>query len=239
MADLDPGPAGVAALKAMFAEDKSAGCWRFRHGESDQHECKEGFGFKHSDKWLRAIAALANNKGGYVVFGVRDKTIVSEKIAEDSFKVVGLESDEFENADPVQFTKRLKTTFDPTPLVEAASLEIGGKKVGILRIHQHASRPVIALKNEGQQVKEGDIYFRYPGQSSRIKYSDLRAILDDRDQVARAQILPMVEKLLSLGPRDAMVADLAKGTLVDGKHTLVIGEDLLERIKFIREVSIR
>lgn len=232
---LDTGPTGIAALKAMFTNDKEVGCWRFRHGESDQHECKEGFGFKHADKWLRAVAALANNKGGYVVFGVRDKTIVADKIAEDSFKVIGLDNAEFENADPVEFTKRLKATFDPTPLVEATSIEIGGKKVGIFRVHQHASRPIIALKGEGQQVKEGEIYFRYPGQSSRIKYSDLRAILDDRDRAAREQILPMVEKLLSLGPRDAMVADLATGTLADGKHTLVIGEDLLDRIKFIRE----
>ncbi len=45
----------------------------------------------------------------------------------------------------------------------------------------------------------------------------------------------MVEKLLRLGPRDAMIADLAGGVLSGEKHSIVIGEDLLDRIKFIRE----
>ena len=102
-------------------------------------------------------------------------------------------------------------------------------------MHQQPSRPTIATKNEGNLIREGDIYFRYPGQSARIKYSDLRAILDARDAHARQQILPMVEKLLSLGPRDAMVADLANGNLSDDRRSILIGEDLLNRIKFIRE----
>ncbi len=56
----------------MF-EKGADGIWRFRHGESEKHECKEVFGFKYAEKWLRAVAALANNEGGYVVFGVTDK----------------------------------------------------------------------------------------------------------------------------------------------------------------------
>ncbi|MFL7905802.1 helix-turn-helix domain-containing protein [Azospirillum argentinense] len=231
---IDQDLASHAILKTMFAEDEK-GIWRFRHGESDRHECKESFGFKHPDKWLRAVAALANNKGGYVVFGVRDKTVVNDKIEEDSYKVIGLDNAEFKNADPVEFTKRLKAAFDPTPLVETVCLNIGEQEIGVMCVYQHAARPIISIRNEGQLVKEGEIYFRYPGQSSRIKYSDLRAILDERDRVAREQIMPMVEKLLSLGPRDAMIADLASGTLADGKQSFVIGEDLLNKIKFIRE----
>lgn len=228
------GPMSEAALVNMF-EKKDSGTWRFKHGESDRHECKQEFGFKHAGKWLRAVAALANNTGGYIVFGVKDKKIASGKVDPDSYTVSGLKGHEFANADPADFTKRIKSAFDPTPKVESAILDLEGNSVGIMHVHQHGSRPVVAQKGDGDQVKEGDIFFRYPGQSARIKYSDLRTILDDRDRQSREQILPMVEKLLHLGPRDAMVADLAGGVLSNENRSIVIDEDLLEKIKFIRE----
>lgn len=230
----ESGPMGKAALADMF-EKQAGGTWRFKHGESDRHECKLDFGFKHAGKWLRAVAALANNVGGYIVFGVRDKKITGGNIDPDSYTVSGLKSSEFANADPADFSKRIKAAFDPTPKVELAILDLEGTSVGIMYVHQHGSRPIIAQNGDGDQVKEGDIFFRYPGQSSRIKYSDLRSILDERDRQSREQILPMVEKLLQLGPRDAMVADLAAGVLSSEKRSIVIGEDLLEKIKFIRE----
>lgn len=230
----DSGPVGELVLAEMF-EKKVGGTWLIKHGESDRHECKQDFGFKHAGKWLRAVAALANNAGGYIVFGVKDKKISGEKIDPDSYTVSGLTGYEFANADPADFTKRIKATFDPTPMVESAVVDLNGAKVGVIYVHQHRSRPVIAQKGDGDQVKEGDIFFRYPGQSARIKYSDLRTILDERDRQAREQILPMVQKLLELGPRDAMVADLAEGVLSDESRSIVIGEDLLGKIKFIRE----
>ncbi len=229
----ESGPMVEAALAAMFEQD-AGGVWRFKFGESDTHECKQDFGFKHAGKWLRAVAALSNNSGGYIVFGVKDKKVTGGKVDPESYKVIGLKGADFENADPADFTKRIKSTFDPTPKVETGVFEIDGIRVGIMYIHQHGSRPVIAQRGDGDQVKEGDIFFRYPGQSTRIKYSDLRSILDDRDRQAREQILPMVEKLLQLGPRDAMVTDLADGIISDEKRSIVIGEDLLDKIKFIR-----
>ena len=94
---------------------------------------------------------------------------------------------------------------------------------------------MIALRGDGKEIKEGDIFFRYPGESSRIKYSDLSGILDDRDRQSPEQILPMVEKLLQLGPQNAMVADLSSGVMSDKKRSIIIGEELLDKIKFIQE----
>jgi hypothetical protein len=227
-------PIEPSTIRRMFKKD-ATGAWRFTPGESDRHECKESFGFKFADKWLRAVAALANNEGGYILFGVKDKSTGDGKSNKDSYRVEGLKSDEFENSDPADLSTRIRSVFDPTPRVEKSQVKLGGMTVGILYVHQQPSRPTIATKNEGNLIREGDIYFRYPGQSARIKYSDLRAILDARDAHARQQILPMVEKLLSLGPRDAMVADLANGNLSDDRRSILIGEDLLNRIKFIRE----
>jgi hypothetical protein len=224
-------PMDAQVLQNMFTKE-STGVWRFQCGETDEHECK--LNFRIRSEWLRPVAALANNRGGYILFGVKDKGMIDGSLDPDSYKVLGLRSPDFVNADPADFSKQVKATFDPTPRIESAVLKLGELKVGVLYVHQHPSRPVIAVKNEGE-VKEGDIYYRYPGQSARIKYSDLRSILDQRDSHARAQILPMVEKLLKLGPDNAMIADLSGGFLSNEKQSIVIGKDLLDQIKFIRD----
>jgi hypothetical protein len=88
---------------------------------------------------------------------------------------------------------------------------------------------------QDDRIAEGDIFFRYPGQSARIKYSDLRAMLDARDAETRAQILPMVERLLTRGPARTMIADLEEGTIGDGTRTIRIDEDLVGKLTFIKE----
>lgn len=228
-----PGPVDKSTIEAMFEED-AGGTWRFRAGETDEHECKANFGFKYASTWLRAVAALANNRGGYILFGVHDADKVKTGGVDKSYAVVGLSSDEFANADPAEFTKQLKAKLDPTPRVRSAVACIGEKTIGVLHVEQHAGRPVILTKQDGD-LREGDIFFRYPGQSSRIKYADLRAILDARDMEARQQVLPLVERLLRLGPDRALVADLDAGLLDDGRRPITIDPSLVEQLTFIRE----
>ena len=224
-------PAHPEVIAALFVRDDT-GVWRLKAGETDEYECKANFGFKHSGAWIKAIAALTNNRGGYVFFGVQDK---NEGDAVKSCAVTGLKSDEFSNADPAEFTKRIKSVLDPTPRVHIVSMQIGEQSIGVMYVEQHPSRPVIATKPEGDQLKEGDIFSRYPGQSNRIKYSDLRALLDERDEQARRDVMPLVERLLALGPKRALVADLDAGVLDDGKRPIVIDPALIDQINFIRE----
>jgi Putative DNA-binding domain len=227
-------PLSETSIDAMFIKD-AKGIWRFRHGESDVHECKSNFGLKHTGPWLRAIAALANNRGGYVLLGVHDKDSNPLAGEDKSYQVTGMSGISFGKTDISELTKRIKSTFDPTPRIKIASHMIDGMEVGVIHVDQHESRPVIATKPDGDQIREGDILFRYPGQSARIKYSDLRALLDQRDAQARRGVLPMVERLLTLGPERAMIADLEAGLLSDGLGVIQIDEQLLERINFIRE----
>lgn len=209
--------------------------WRLTLGETDTHECKTSFSLKYPSAWLRAIAALANNAGGYVFFGVLDKGTFGDGGEDMSYVASGMKTDEFAKMDPVELTKRVKSVFDPTPRVSTRLLTLGTATVGVMHVERHESRPVISIKNEGNDVREGDIYFRYPGQSARIKYSDLRTLLDARDRDAREQILPMVERLLQLGPERSMIADLADGTLGDGKQSIQIDAALIDKLVFVKE----
>lgn len=228
------GPLHADVITGHFAAD-AGGTWRLSSGETDQLECKASFGFKHCHEWIRAIAALANNSGGYIFFGVHDKDGVATPESDKSYAVTGLTNDEFVKADPADFTKLIRSYLDPTPKVLTVAAVVGAKTIGVMHVEQHPGRPVIVRTGDGKVLKEGDIFFRYPGSCERIKYSDLRAILDARDAAARLDVLPLVERLLVLGPARTLIADLDKGVLEDGKRPIVIDPALLEQIKFIRE----
>ncbi|MFL5332186.1 MAG: ATP-binding protein, partial [Geminicoccaceae bacterium] len=55
---------------------------------------RTGFGVKHPAPWMRAVAGLANNRGGYIFFGVGDKDPAGVNL------VLGLTTNEFADTDP-------------------------------------------------------------------------------------------------------------------------------------------
>ena len=212
-------------LRSFFAKD-AAGAWHCTAGETDEFECKEGFNLRNFSKPLRTIAGFANNRGGYLFFGVKDKPL--------GFAVSGLADNRFTDTDQNKFSQTIRSVLEPTPRFRVASLKLDAMTVGVIYVEPHSAKPVIASKTEGD-VAEGAIYYRYPGETKAICYADLRAILDDRDLRSREAIMPMVQRLLELGPRDAMVANLADGQLEGGHRPIIIDQQLVERIKFIRD----
>lgn len=212
-------------LRSFFDKDAN-GAWRCTAGETDEFECKEGFSLRNFGKPLRTIAGFANNRGGYLFFGVKDKPL--------GFAVSGLADDRFTDTDQNKFSQTIRSVLEPTPRFRVASLKLDALTVGVIHVEPHSAKPVIASKTEGD-VAEGAIYYRYPGETKAICYADLRAILDERDQRSREAILPMVQRLLELGPKDAMVANLADGQLEGGTRPIIIDQQLVDRIKFIRD----
>ena len=217
-----------AVLRGMFSRTTRRSVWQLSNGETDTAECKATFGLRHMGKWLRAVAALANNRGGCIFFGVADKDETGAHL------VTGIDIEAFLGVDAATISEHLRATFEPTPRVERTTIKVGDKVVGILWVEQHPSRPVIARKQR-DEINEGDIFYRYPGQSRRISHADLRAMLDARDAQARNAMVPMVRRLLDLGPDRAMLADLEEGRLTDGKRDVQLDPETVERLKFIKE----
>ncbi len=88
-----------------FSVDRLAEIFRFAPGsvdrlisrESTTLEFKESFGWKSLPDYARIMAAFANNKGGYLVFGVTDSPHLLK----------GLQKTFFEELDPQQLTSKL------------------------------------------------------------------------------------------------------------------------------------
>jgi hypothetical protein len=218
-----PSPVDTKILRSMFIRE--TGTWRLAGGETDRTECKAGFRVQPEDRFskaIRAIAGLANNKGGYLLFGVAD----------GSFQADGLADETFAKSDVALINRVLVGSLDPVPHVTKALIELGGKQVGVLYVEKHDHGPVVAIKNVGQDVKEGGIYFRYVGETRLIKPGELRQIIAAREQRAIAEFSARMGRVAT--GKEATI-DLDSGEVAGTSGIFVIDKALLPNIQFVRE----
>jgi hypothetical protein len=211
-------PTDVEYVHTMFEKRKTS--WHVRSGETDVVECK--LNYSVSGAILKAIAGLANNKGGHILFGVKDGTSV----------IVGTSDDKFHALDPSILNSHLLSTLDPVPTVKKVALSIGDKSVGVMHVEKHPEGPVVALKNVGSDVREGAIYFRYVGETRQIKPGELRQILKMREQKA---VEEFSRRMSRVAAGTEATIDLDSGEVAGKSGRFVIDKDLLPSIQFIRE----
>jgi hypothetical protein len=210
------------SARALFR--KKDGTWRLEGGEQEECECKIDFDPKKMTAIVKTIAALANNKGGYIFFGVSNA----------EFKVEGI-GDQFAKTDIVRIVEKVKAHLSPTPTITAKeTIDFDGLLVGFLHVAKYPNPPVIVYR-DGEGMNEGEILFRYPGQSSRIKFGDLRAMLDERDRAAQSSLARAAGQLADIGTGNAMILDTNRNVLEDGGRSILIDEKLVENLKFIKE----
>jgi hypothetical protein len=211
-------PTDAEYIMAMFERRKTG--WHLRRGETDVVECKLNFAVNGAI--LKAIAGLANNKGGHLLFGVRDETSVVE----------GMSDDKLHTLDPSILNSQLLSTLDPVPTITKFALDIGGKSIGVVYVEKHPEGPVIALKNIANDVREGAVYFRYVGETRHIKPGELRQIIKMREQKAVEEFSRRMSRVAA--GSDATI-DLDSGEVAGKSGRFVIDKDLLPSIQFIRE----
>lgn len=196
--------------------------------ESGWLEFKESFNWNSKDKYAKSMAAFANNKGGYIVFGIKDKPR----------DLVGLQSENFETKDEAEITAYLNSVFSPEIVFEKFVIAVQSKNVGILYTHQANTKPVVCLKNDGE-IKEADIYYRYNARSEKIKYAELKMMFEQVKQEERKSWLEHFEKISKIGPTNAAIMDTIGGEITGKGGTLVIDKKLIPKLKFINEGSFK
>jgi hypothetical protein len=202
----------------------SDGRWILTDGENQECECKQDFDSSKTTPLVRAVAALANNKGGFIFFGVLDGDYVVRGV-----------SKQFSQTDVVQIVDKVKAHLSPTPNITAKGIiEFDGAAVGFLHVAKYPNPPVIVYR-AGDGLNEGEILFRYPGQSSRIKFGDLRQMLDERDRRAQLALAGAVGRIADVGPSNALIVDTNKNILEAKGHSILIDQKLAETLKFVKE----
>ncbi len=196
--------------------------------ESGSLEFKEAFGWNSLAKYLKTSGAYANTRGGYIVFG----------ISNNPHRLVGLSGNRlktFQDIDPEKMSQHFNEHFAPEIKWEILEYVLEDRTFGLLYIHEAFDKPVVCTKNAGQELKEGDIYYRYRGRTERVKYPELRQILDVKRANEQKLWMKHLECIARIGVREAAVFDLHTGHVSGAGGTFVIEESMLSQLSFIRE----
>lgn len=218
--------------------------------ESNTVEFKQSFNLNSAVRYAKTMAAFANNRGGYIIFGVKDSPR----------KVVGIQGNRFENLNQENFTSALDTLFSPSLEWESGSFEIkyeektvrsdGIEGICIIKkciawiyTEEAERKPVVALKNDsGEKISSGDVFYRYRARSEKIKFAEMHRIIDERLTKEREQLMKLFDVI-----RKSDTANLGIVNYENGKISTPNGIDVavdrklvtqvLRKAKFIKEGS--
>lgn len=217
-------PFSVDNLNRVFKLDKNNPD-RLITRENSWLEFKESFNWGSRAKYAKTMAALANAQGGYIVFGIKRRP----------HDIIGLTGTNFENIDGEKVTAYLNKAFSPEIAWEQMVYEISGKKVGIIHVAEARSKPVVCTATEGDDLKESDIYYRYRARTERIKFPELRAVLEAEREKEREQWRHHLRLISKLEISNVGILDTVSGEVTGHGGRFLISKDLLEKISFILE----
>ena len=196
--------------------------------ESGQLEFKESFNWHSKEEYAKTMAAFANNKGGCIVFGIKDRPR----------DLIGLRSNNFETTDESSVSLYLNSIFSPEIIFKKDVIDENSKTIGIIRIEEAKNKPIVCIK-AGEAVKEADIYYRYNGSSSKIKYGELKMLLEVIRNEERKIWMGHLEKISKIGAENAVILDIANGKVEGKGGSLLIDSKLIPKLKFIKEGSFK
>lgn len=196
--------------------------------ESSTVEFKESFGWASLPRYLKTSAAYANTKGGYIVFGIANKPHCLCGLLGANLKL-------FEDIDPEKMSRNFNDHFAPEIEWTIQEYELLGKVFGLLYIHEAKDKPVVCIKDAGKELKESDIYYRYRGRTERIKYPELKAILEAKRETEQRLWMQHLENIARIGVREAGIFDLHTGSVSGSGGSFLIDESLLSQLSFIKE----
>lgn len=209
----------------MFEYDLNERGYLRKHESSDL-EYKENFHFGDDMlKYIKTLVGMANNKGGQIVFGVKDSPHIP----------VGMTKGRFMELDPKDFDNKIRLHFSPAIEWSMDTKTFEGKLFGILTVNEAETKPVICCKSKDPVLREGAIYFRYRGETKEIGYPELNKLIEDEKKKERNLWMTHFKKMATIGPGNVELLDVYKGELTVNDRKVLIDKDLISKIKFIRE----
>ncbi|MFC1986091.1 ATP-binding protein [Chloroflexota bacterium] len=198
-----------------------------RTRESSTIEFKESFNLAGLAEYAKDFASFANNSGGYIVFGVKNKPHIP----------IGLRNERFAEVDEARITEFVNQHFTPAIKWEKGTYTWKRKTFGVFHIHESRNKPVITTNDGGQgpEIKNGEIYYRYIGRSEKIRHAELKQIIEERMEQVGNRWRELFKKIGKIGPENAAILDTVEGRIEEGDRIMLIDDTLIQQLKFIRE----
>lgn len=198
------------------------------HREAKDLEFKESFNLAGIGEYLKDFAAFANNQGGYLVFGVTNSPRRLVGLTERS-------KSQFTSIDEERISGFLNEHFSPYIDWEIGTYEVEGKFFGILYIYRSNQKPIICKKDNSDILKNGQIYYRYAGRTQVVEFAELSQIIENRIKDNNELWVQKVTSIGEAGPSNIGILNTQKGLIESAGRSLLIDEELIKKIKFIKE----
>ena len=194
--------------------------------ENEDIEYKESFTF--DAQIMKTCAAFANNRGGYIVFGVKDSKREPVGLSTKHAQIL----EQYDLGDAI---RKLNDVFVPTINIDLRDFRHCGKDFGILYVQECQDKPVIATKNSGK-IKDRDIYFSYGGNVEKIKRAELDAIIEERTQAVIDHFLSTVRIVAETGVENIAMFDRVSGkSLGSSIQQFTLEKDVLDKMHVLKE----
>lgn len=206
----------------------------FSRRECPSWELKANYNPQKETHYMKAMAGFANSKGGYIFFGIENKPR----------RINGMTNNFFHEIFEEKFNQRLTARLAPEIQFDIDSFMYQEtKEIGYIYTFESENKPVVGLKNDGD-IQESDIYYRYYGESRKIKYADLRRLLQEQKDKESRLWMEHLEKILRAGPANIGIVDFVNETFsTTGMSNLLLdkklAKELLKNIKIVKEGSFR
>jgi hypothetical protein len=136
--------------------------------------------------------------------------------------------------DPAKLNQYLASILSPVPEWQKLELELAGKTIGIIYVPRARERPLVVTKDDGD-LREGDILYRYPGETRRIKHAELVGIIQERAEEVQRYWADVLGRINRAGVQNVAIFDTASGEVSGRTGSFLIDEALLPQVKFITE----
>ncbi len=206
---------------------------RIINREGSSIEFKESYSHSGIAQYFKTMASFANNSGGYIIFGVANKPR----------RLVGLKDrnlTQFEDLKVEEFTRSLTEYFSPEIKWDHCTFEYKELSFGVIFTFPLIEKPCICKKHYDAAdpkytLREGDIFYRYGGKSERIHYEELKSIIETRRHQEEQLWIDLIRKTSKIGVSNACLLDLNSGVVSGSGGTILIDEELLAKISFIKQ----
>jgi hypothetical protein len=196
--------------------------------ENEEIEYKAIFEEKKLNKYLKTIAGFANNKGGRIIFGIKDHSL--EILGINNYNKMQNIGKHLDEKILSYLGCSVKYTIEKEILLD--------KTIGILNVKESLNKPLIFNKSDSEKNIEGGIYYRYNALTGLIKKQDLDTIIHQRKSQDLSSFMSMIQSNInSSGVDNLAILNLATGQVTGKANAFYVDEKLISQIKFINEGS--
>lgn len=176
-------------------------------------------------KYVKTLVGMANNKGGTMIFGIKDSPHLP----------IGMQTDKFQEVDPAKIDRLIREYFSPELIWESTEFKFQENVFGAFIVKESEVKPIVCKKSKDLILREGAIYYRYRAETKEIEYPELRNLLDKEKDKEKNLWMTLIQKIGNIGAQNISLLDTYKGEINIGNQKVLMDEKIIKKLKFIKE----